>query len=138
MKTLTKLALMGLFTAFAISLFTSTAAAQPGWARWQQSNYQRHRRWERERRREIRRYERSQYNRYNSYPNYGYRTYGYSSYGYSPYRRSSGVTILSNVLGSRGYRNGYYGSSYLTAKQRRKMYRRYMKEVRRNQRRYAW
>lgn len=147
MKTLTNLALMGIFVAFVISLSSVTASAQPGWARWQGNNGRhlgwtngRHRGWERERRREIRRYQQSRYYGYNSYPSYGYQTYGYNNYGYNPYRRSTGTTILSYVLGGRNYRynRGYYGSSYLTAKQRRKMYRRYVRDVRRDQRRYAW
>lgn len=153
MNLLKKFGLSAAAIVFALSAFAVSGNAQPGRARWEGNNGRhlgwtrgRHRGWDDDNRDWRRqRYARSRYHGYQTYPNYGYSNYGYSNYGYNgynynPYRRSTTSTILGYVLGGRNYRysNGYYGSSYMTQKQRRKMYKRYLKQVRRDQRRYGW
>jgi hypothetical protein len=153
MNLLKKFGLTAAAGVFALTAFAVSSNAQPGRARWEGNNGRhlgwtqgRHRGWDRNDRGWRRdRYARSRYYGYQTYPTYGYSTYGYNNYGYNtyrynPYRRGTTSTIIGYVLGGRGtrYNDGYYGSSYLTRKERRKMYKRYVKQVRRNERRYGW
>lgn len=143
MKILKILGLTSAAFALVLGLFVATSNAQPGRARWQGNNGRhlgwsngRHNGWNKGRKRgwdndyyngSYRRSRNRYYGYQTYYPNYGYQTY-YPNYSY---RNNYGIgsTIL-NVLGIGGYRNygynnGYYGSSYLTSKERRKNHRRY-------------
>ena len=155
MKLLKTFGLTTTALALVLGLFVATSNAQPGRAGWYGNNGRhngwsngRHNGWNRGRKRGwdnayyngyYRRSRNRYYNYQTYYPNYNYQTY-YPNYSYGNY--GIGSTIL-NALGLGGYRNygytnGYYGSSYLTSRQRHKMWKRYMKERRKNHRRYGW
>jgi hypothetical protein len=125
-----------------LGLFAITSSAQPGHARWEGNNGRhlgwykgRHRGWDRSWRDDDY-YRRSRY-RYYSYRNY------YPSY-YPTYRYGTTSSIL-NVLGlggygyrNYGYNNRYYGGTYISSRERRKLWKRYEKNRRRNYRGYGW
>jgi hypothetical protein len=155
MNVLKTLGLTTAALALVLGLFVATSNAQPGHASWYGNNGRHngwsngwHNGWNRGRKRGwdndnyygyYRRSRNRYYNYRTYYPNYGYQTY-YPNYGYQNY--GIGSTIL-NALGIGGYRNygynnGYYGSSYLTSNQRRKMWKRYIKERRKHHHRHGW